>query len=430
MRKLGLLQPLGGGADLDGGKAVIEVELLGEHDAQRLIVIDQQNFLAAIVYRHAAAYLSAPYIHSLYPVRSGGKSGSHRQSAPDMLKTSPMTAGQLLSRTATALAAVERAMAELRRGGIVVLRDDDGAGGLVIAAEACGPARPAAPAGPRPGRAGAGHHAAARRGHRHGDPAPYRGRAGRDQQADHARPARGGAGRHHPAAARGQPGNRPPRRAAPPVAAGGEPCAAHRPDRHRAGQARPPAAGGGAGAAQPRSRQQAARLGARAGSGLRRCGGCAGLRGHRLAQPPAGGAGARAAGGRGECPHPRLAAERRRQGASRHRGGRDRSDRTGADPAPFRMLHRRPSGLAALRLRRAAARRHRRDRQAGFGRAALSRPGRPRHRPGEQAAGPTSCRTTASTRSTPTSSWASTPTSASTRRPPPCWRAWASSACG
>jgi GTP cyclohydrolase II len=37
------------------------------------------------------------------------------------------------------VAAVERALAELRRGGIVVLRDDDGAGGLVIAAEACGP---------------------------------------------------------------------------------------------------------------------------------------------------------------------------------------------------------------------------------------------------------------------------------------------------
>jgi GTP cyclohydrolase II len=43
------------------------------------------------------------------------------------------------SRTAAALASVERAMAELRRGGIVVLRSDDGQGGLVIAAESCGP---------------------------------------------------------------------------------------------------------------------------------------------------------------------------------------------------------------------------------------------------------------------------------------------------
>jgi GTP cyclohydrolase II len=50
-----------------------------------------------------------------------------------------MALGQILSRTAAALASVERALAELRRGGIVVLRDDDGAGGLVIAAEACGP---------------------------------------------------------------------------------------------------------------------------------------------------------------------------------------------------------------------------------------------------------------------------------------------------
>jgi GTP cyclohydrolase II len=42
------------------------------------------------------------------------------------------------SRTA-ALTAVERALAELRRGGIVVLRDDDGSGGLAIAAECCSP---------------------------------------------------------------------------------------------------------------------------------------------------------------------------------------------------------------------------------------------------------------------------------------------------
>src|SRR5437868_4190445 len=40
--------------------------------------------------------------------------------------------------TAISLAAVERALAELRRGGIVVLRAEDGSGGLAIAAEACG----------------------------------------------------------------------------------------------------------------------------------------------------------------------------------------------------------------------------------------------------------------------------------------------------
>jgi len=50
-----------------------------------------------------------------------------------------MIPGQVQSRTAAALAAVERALAELRRGGIVVLRDEDGTGGLVIAAESCGP---------------------------------------------------------------------------------------------------------------------------------------------------------------------------------------------------------------------------------------------------------------------------------------------------
>jgi len=50
-----------------------------------------------------------------------------------------MIPGQIHSRTATALAAVERAMAELRRGGIVLIRDDEGNGGLAIAAESCGP---------------------------------------------------------------------------------------------------------------------------------------------------------------------------------------------------------------------------------------------------------------------------------------------------
>src|SRR3982074_2907878 len=43
------------------------------------------------------------------------------------------------SRTAAAQAAVERAMAELRRGGIVVLGDAQRRAGLVIPAESCGP---------------------------------------------------------------------------------------------------------------------------------------------------------------------------------------------------------------------------------------------------------------------------------------------------
>ena len=38
------------------------------------------------------------------------------------------------------LAAVERAVAELRRGGIVLIRDSDGAAGLAMAAESCGDA--------------------------------------------------------------------------------------------------------------------------------------------------------------------------------------------------------------------------------------------------------------------------------------------------
>ena len=50
-----------------------------------------------------------------------------------------MNAGQVYLRTAASQAAVERAMAELRRGGIVVLRDEQGHGGLAISAESCGP---------------------------------------------------------------------------------------------------------------------------------------------------------------------------------------------------------------------------------------------------------------------------------------------------
>jgi len=50
-----------------------------------------------------------------------------------------MIAEDTPARTASALAAVERALAELRRGGIVVLRDEAGNGGLAIAAEACSP---------------------------------------------------------------------------------------------------------------------------------------------------------------------------------------------------------------------------------------------------------------------------------------------------
>ena len=220
-------------------------------------------------------------------------------------------------------------MAELRRGGIVVLRDDDGAGGLVIAAESCGPR-------------------ALQRLQGLAQDAPVLVTTRRRAEAigmEIPPHIAGGMGetnkpitldlpegvpvdvilqpheRTPPTTGRGEPPCGP----ALPVAAGGEPRPAHRPDRHRARQARPPAARRGAGPAQPRSWQQAARLGPRAGPDLRRCRRRAGLRGHRLAQPPAGGAGACAARGCGERPHPRLAAERRRQGASRHRRRRDRS---------------------------------------------------------------------------------------------------------
>ena len=296
-----------------------------------------------------------------------------------------MIPGQIHSRTATALAAVERALAELRRGGIVVLRDDDGAGGLVIAAEACGPralqrlqglaqAAPVLVTTRRRAEAIGMEippHIAGGMGETNkpitldlpeGVPADVILQPHETEEA----------GRH--AALRYL--SRPVASHAPLIAETAIELA-------KLARLLPAVVLG------PLTRdpkQQAPRLGARPGPGLCRCRRRAGLRGDLGAQPAAGGAGARAARGRGERPHPRLASERRRQGASRHRRRRDRSHRAGADPAALRMLHRRPSGLAALRLRRAAARRHRRDRQAGLGRAALSRAGGPRHRPGQQAA--------------------------------------------
>ena len=89
MRELGLFQPFGGGADLDGGEAVVEVELLGEHRAQRLVVVDQQDFLAAIVHGHAAATCRRPlHIYIWYAVVA--KAVHFGKTPPDVLKeTSP-----------------------------------------------------------------------------------------------------------------------------------------------------------------------------------------------------------------------------------------------------------------------------------------------------------------------------------------------------
>ena len=62
-----------------------------------------------------------------------------------------------------------------------------------------------------------------------------------------------------------------------------------------------------------------------------------------------------------------------------------REPRAARAPA-FGMLHRRPAGLAALRLRAAAARRHCPHGRGRRRRAAVPGAGGPRHRPGEQAA--------------------------------------------
>ena len=78
MGQLGLLEALGRGADLDGRETVIEVELLGENGAQCLVVVDEQDLLAAIILGHAA---SCGHLETLYLVRSSGKSGSLRPGA-------------------------------------------------------------------------------------------------------------------------------------------------------------------------------------------------------------------------------------------------------------------------------------------------------------------------------------------------------------
>src|SRR5215510_14627365 len=88
MRELGLLQPFRGGPHLDGGEAVIEVELLGEHGPQGLVVVDQEDLLATVVYRHACHYLR-PTPSLLYLVRSRGKSGSLRQNGLRRAKDQP-----------------------------------------------------------------------------------------------------------------------------------------------------------------------------------------------------------------------------------------------------------------------------------------------------------------------------------------------------
>ena len=110
----------------------------------------------------------------------------------------------------------------------------------------------------------------------------------------------------------------------------------------------------------------------------------------------------------------RLPLARRRQAPRRDGQGRGRRRRRRARPRALGVPDRRRLPLAALRLRRAARVGAGDDRARGLRRAALPRPGGPRHRPAQQAARPTTCRTRAWTRSTRTSSWACRPTCATT----------------
>ena len=158
------------------------------------------------------------------------------------------------------------------------------AGCLVIAAEFCRSARPAAPAGSRrerprwPPPAGAPRRSAWKF-HRHPSWAAW----ARNQQAHHDRPAGGRARRRHPAAAQSDSTGRHVASRSP-VAARGQPCAGPCPGRVEL--AKSPRLGPAVvWDRDPRPRQQAAGLGARTGSRLRRCGRRRGLRGSGLAHP-------------------------------------------------------------------------------------------------------------------------------------------------
>ena len=298
----------------------------------------------------------------------------------------PMTAVPNQSRTAAAQAAVERAMAELRRGGIVVLRDDDGHGGLVIAAESCGP------------RAlqrlqGLAQEAPVlvttrRRAEAIGMEIPphIAGGMGEHQQADHPRPAAGRAGRHHPAAAR-ERDRRPPRGAEPPVAAGRQPRPAGRRDGDRARQARraccPPSCWGRS-AAIPATTGATGRASRTWSMSMPRTSPPTRRRPSRNLQQVA------------QAHVPLEGAENARILAWRPSdGGKEHlaivvGEIDPTEPVLIRLHSECFTGdlLGSLRcdcgvqLRGAIER----DRQAGLGRAALSRAGRPRHRPGQQAA--------------------------------------------
>ena len=116
----------------------------------------------------------------------------------------------------------------------------------------------------------------------------------------------------------------------------------------------------------------------------------------------------------------RLPPRRRRARALRHHHQCARAARAGADAAAFGMLHRRSSGLAQMRLRRPAARRHR----GHLASPAAASCSISRRRAGASASstssGPIACRIRASTPSRPMSGWASMPMSGSMAWPRAC----------